>query len=102
MNGDSVAGDLIGRGFNNPVQFLYENSDSQDYNGSAEFKIILKEPAKVHTVMIVNYCDFKGSRNSLGSSQLRLGKDRADFTTENPVIVDEIVEGGFREADPLT
>ena len=51
VNGDSVAGDLIGRGFNNPVQFLNENSNDRDR--SAEFKIILKEPAKVHTVMIV-------------------------------------------------
>ena len=101
VNGDSVAGDLIGRGFNNPVQFLNENNNDRDYDGSAEFKIRLKEPAKVHTVMIVNYCDLKGSRNSLGSSQLRLGMDRADFTTENPVIVGEIVEGGFRVADSL-
>ena len=99
--GDSVAGDLIGRGFNNPVQFLDENSNNNDYDVSAEFKIILKEPAKVHTIMIVNYCDLKGSRNSLGSSQLRLGMDIADFTTDNPVIVGEIVEGGFRVADSL-
>ena len=102
VNGDSLAGDLIGRGFNNHVQFLNDNSNNPDYDDSAEFKIILKEPAKVHTVMIVNYCNPRGFRNSLGSSQLLLGMDRADFTTENPVIVEKIVDGGFRVSDFLT
>ena len=87
------ANDLIGRGFKNLIFFPDWNDPVGDE--SAEFKIILQEPAAVKTAFIINYC-YTSYRFLIGTSEMRVGYDREDFTLNNPVVASGIVDGGFQ------
>ena len=50
------------------------------------------------TAMIVNECEtaFK-NLYSIGSSQMLIGNNTTDMTTENTIVAEEITDGGFQE-----
>ena len=68
---------------------------------TSEFKIDLKEIKAIHSIMVSNICTTGVKRLSLGVSHVRVGNDEAAYSTNNPVVLDDIVEGGFFEFSSL-
>ena len=59
-------------------------------------------PKRVHSIFLLNDALDYEYQKMIGQTHVRMGNDRAEFTTASTVVKEEIVEGGFFELNNVS